>query len=68
MAKRRKRPPLKALSVGFDELARASAAFTDRTRVVENTLSTREEVWRLGFDNGSTIVISSDGTWRIMKE
>lgn len=65
MQKRPKRGTRKTPSREFENLAAVSAAFTGSTRLVENTLDTREEVWRLGFDNGYTILVGSDGTCRI---
>ncbi len=65
MPKRPKRRPPKAPSLEFENLVEASATFTSSTRLVENSLDTREEVWRLGFDNGYTILIGSDGRCRV---
>ena len=45
-----------------------AAAFTDRTRIVENTVETDSGLWRLGFDNGHTLVMSSEGTYGILTE
>ncbi len=47
----------------IERLMGIAAAFTDRTRVVENTVQPKDEVWRVRFNNGYTVIFRSDGTW-----
>ena len=51
----------------FAYLTAAAAAFSHQTRIVENTVDVREKEWRLGFDNGHTIIFCSNGTCRVVK-
>ncbi|MFQ5798762.1 MAG: hypothetical protein ACE5H0_08725 [Bacteroidota bacterium] len=52
----------------FLKLSTAAAAFDHRTRLVESTLDVRKEVWRLGFDNGHTIILSARGECQVVRE
>ena len=51
----------------FQRLLEATAAFTDGTRIVENTVDRKQGVWRLGFDNGYSIVVAAEGTCRVVR-
>lgn len=63
----RRRDPKTAKNKTLRNLTAVAAAFTDRTHIVENAVSAKDEAWRLGFDNGRTILFFADGTYRIAR-
>lgn len=63
-----KRTSRRNRSATFRLLTAAAAAFDHRTRIIDNKIDARQEVWRLRFDNRHTIVFCADGTCKIVRE
>ncbi len=68
MAKAPRKTPSYSRASALGRLVQTSAAFTDKTRVTENSLDVRKGIWRLGFDNGYAILVRSDGRCKVVRE
>ena len=51
----------------FDRLLAFGSRFTDRTRILGVGFDVKQETWELEFDNGCSITLRSDGTWKVAR-